>query len=59
MKCHICDASIENPKWNTDHKGYDPCTICLEVIDNCFEDYIEEEDEKESNELCQGVDNQN
>jgi cytidine deaminase len=50
MKCYICDAGIENPKYNSAHKNYEPCTTCLEIINEVFEDYVEEEDEREEEE---------
>lgn len=32
MRCHICDASLEAPNYNSDHDDYEPCGTCLVVI---------------------------
>jgi hypothetical protein len=53
MRCNICDSLINKPVWNSQIKTWEPCTTCLEVINNVFEDpvaedaYAEEEDEDE------------
>lgn len=45
MRCHICDAALgeDEIKFNREHKDYDPCGRCLEVIRNVFG---EEEDDQ-------------
>ena len=45
MKCHICNATLSPPEvqWNSDHKDWDPCNKCQEVIDAVFSDDTEEE----------------
>lgn len=45
MKCHICDATLgkKEIQWNTDHEDWEPCTRCLEAIDDVFDDLTEEE----------------
>jgi hypothetical protein len=32
MKCHICDATLEAPIFNSDHDDYEPCPTCMVVI---------------------------
>ena len=51
MRCHICNATLSAAEiqWNTDHKDWDPCTTCQEVIDSVFNDSTEEEIDKELN----------
>lgn len=34
MRCHICNRVLETPKFNNDHQEYDPCDVCLEVIED-------------------------
>ena len=60
MRCRICDSAIENPKYNSDHKDYDPCTTCLEIINEVFEDYVEEHEERKEkdNEINDLADNE-
>lgn len=38
MRCHICDAALtdEEVRWNRQHKDFDPCGVCREVIANVF-----------------------
>ncbi len=45
MRCHICNTvlSPQEIQWNPDHKDWDPCTSCQEVIDSVFNDDTEEE----------------
>lgn len=43
MRCHICDANLENPTWNRDHEEYDPCGTCLIAISEVFGDRPEDE----------------
>ncbi len=33
MKCYICDATLTDPQFNSDHNDYDPCPTCLVIID--------------------------
>jgi hypothetical protein len=48
MRCHICDTVINKPVYNAQLKAFEPCTICLEIINNVFEDpVIEAEDNSE------------
>lgn len=44
MRCHICDASLSKPSFNSDHQEYDPCITCLEVIADVFSDPLEEDE---------------
>lgn len=34
MRCYICDAQLsdEEVRFNRNHKDYDPCNVCKEVI---------------------------
>lgn len=47
MKCYCCDRQLSpeeikyNPKYG--HGLFDPCGICLEEIESCFEPLTEEE----------------
>lgn len=45
MRCHICNAQLSPAEiqWNNDHKDWDPCTTCQEVIDGVFNDSTDEE----------------
>lgn len=43
MRCFICDAAIDNPKYNRDHEQWEPCGTCLEVISDtlgAFKDQV-------------------
>lgn len=45
MRCKICDATL-NPSeiaFNPDHEEFDPCGVCLDVIDSVFEDHVDED----------------
>lgn len=33
MKCHICDATMADPKYSPEHNDYAPCDTCMEVIE--------------------------
>lgn len=43
MRCHICDAALENPTYNRDLQQWEPCGTCLEIIFSVFEDAPEKE----------------
>lgn len=45
MRCHICNATLSaaEVQWNSDHKDWDPCNKCQEVIEGVFSDLTEEE----------------
>jgi hypothetical protein len=45
MRCHICDVvlSEKEVKINSEHKDFEPCTTCLDVINDVFEPLDEEE----------------
>ncbi len=49
MRCHICDRVLSEPRFNSDHKDYDPCDTCLEVVYDVLGSYRDkpaaEEDE--------------
>lgn len=44
MKCHICDHTLTTGEvqWNKDHKDWDPCLKCLEIINDIFNDVLTE-----------------
>lgn len=46
MRCHICDSvlSPEVVHWNSDHEEWDPCPTCLMIIDEVFDDHLEEDE---------------
>lgn len=48
MRCHICDVSLsENEiQFNRDHKDFNPCGKCLEIIDNVFEPLDDDAEQK-------------
>ncbi len=45
MRCYICDSHLDNPQWSAKHQDWEPCGTCQEVIDNVFEDLLEEEED--------------
>lgn len=38
MRCHICNNALSEKEiqFNRDHKDWDPCGTCLEVISDVF-----------------------
>lgn len=51
MRCHICNAILkpEEIKPNPEHKDFDPCGACKQVINSLFNDNTEEEIDAEIN----------
>ena len=49
MRCHICNAVLSDQEiqWNKDHKDWDPCTTCQDIIESVFNDDTEEEIDKQ------------
>lgn len=49
MRCHICDTTLSENEisWNKDHKDWNPCGTCQEVIDNVFEPLDDEAIQKQ------------
>ncbi len=45
MRCFICDVvlSEKEVKFNTDHKDFEPCTSCIDAVNEIFEPLDEEE----------------
>jgi hypothetical protein len=39
MKCNICDAPLDEPKFNPDINTFDPCDTCLAVIEDTLASY--------------------
>lgn len=50
MRCKICDASIDDPKFNKQLDDWEVCGTCLEIIFSVFEDYPEQTEESEPDE---------
>jgi cytidine deaminase len=45
MKCYICDKQLADDEisFNSQHKDFEPCGTCLEIIENVFEPLDEEQ----------------
>ena len=41
MRCHICNASLSEPNFNSDHGSYEPCGTCLAVIQDTLDGYTD------------------
>jgi hypothetical protein len=41
MRCHICDRPLSEPRYNRDHKDYNPCDTCLTVVQDTLEGFID------------------
>lgn len=39
MRCYICNAIIEEPQFNADHKDYEPCEHCLLIVEDTLASY--------------------
>lgn len=39
MRCNICDAPLEEPKFNPDLNTFDPCDFCMEIIEDTLASY--------------------
>lgn len=39
MRCYICNRVIDEPRYNQDHKDYDPCDTCRYVIEDLVASY--------------------
>lgn len=52
MRCHICDKilSKDEVNFNRDHQDFNPCGVCLKVINSLFEPKDEIEMDKEFSE---------
>lgn len=47
MKCHICDKELSDKEtnYNEDLKGYEPCTICLDIaMDAAYGQHTEDDE---------------
>ena len=42
MRCHICNKTLSQPNFNTDHDDYEPCEECLAVIIDTLESYTDQ-----------------
>lgn len=63
MRCHICDRVLDEPQYNADLEGYEPCDTCLAVINDTvksFQDvvYLEEDQlwQEPAHDLGHGID---
>ena len=45
-KCYICDAELRDDEIKLIDGKTEPCGICLEVIENVFDDPVPEEHQK-------------
>lgn len=41
MKCHICDAGLNEPKFNPDIGNFEPCDTCMAVIEDTLASYLD------------------
>lgn len=55
MRCYICDAVLDKPIYNGAHGDYDPCKVCLDVINALFNDEEPEGDSEENEEDSEKV----
>lgn len=39
MRCHICDNTLNEPRWNNEHESYEPCDPCLAVIQDTIDSF--------------------
>lgn len=46
MHCHICDAILGESeiKYNKDCQEFDPCSYCLQIISEVFDDHLTEDE---------------
>jgi hypothetical protein len=44
VRCFICDSILQKPSFNRQHKAYDPCHHCLDIIADVFNDHPEEDE---------------
>ena len=54
MRCKICDSVLNRPVWNAQLNDWEVCGVCLEVINNVFEDPVVEDttaDEEEQDDF--------
>ena len=42
MKCNICDAALNEPKFNEALGNYDPCDFCMEVSEETLAGFIDQ-----------------
>ena len=47
MRCKICDSILNNPTWNILLQDWEVCGVCLEIINNVFEDPVIPEETEE------------
>ena len=51
MRCKICDSMINKPVWNEELGDWEVCTVCLEIINNVFEDPVIDTSDKVDDDL--------
>jgi hypothetical protein len=39
LRCNICDRLLSQPRYNRELKAWEPCDTCLEVINECLNDF--------------------
>jgi len=39
MRCNICDRLLAAPRYNRELKAWEPCDTCLEIINECLNDF--------------------
>jgi len=46
MRCHICDRPLSETEiaFDKNHDEFDPCTTCLMVISETFDDHLDEDE---------------
>jgi hypothetical protein len=46
MKCYICDATLSETgvHWDADHQDWAPCPSCQAVINEVFDDPLDEDE---------------
>lgn len=48
MRCFICNAVINDPHWDSDHKDFAPCGTCQAEINELLAQYGMEDSAEET-----------
>jgi hypothetical protein len=51
MRCKICNSIIDNPTWNAELGDWEVCKVCLDIINDVFEDPVTPQEEYEEDPL--------